>query len=195
MSMLDAIKAVKEENFDPSKGKVSNSTLLPEGKYDVSLKEVVHGIWKNSETDYIRFTMEVLDGDHAGQNEFITPTLAPKTANGKDMPAFVLSQSVKTIEVIGAMVGCKVPDEVFLKADENVTESYSELEKIFQDYLGKTMVMDLKLLPNKKNPDRPYRNYSFGKMEQPKTANVDSNQDPFANVKDPKDISDDDLPF
>lgn len=197
MSMLDALNEVKKENFDPSKGEVTNSSLLPEGTYDVTLKEVVHGVWKKSATDYIRFTMQVIDGEHAGQNEFITPTLAPKTSKGTDMPSFVLAQSVKLIKVIGAMVGLNVPDKIFIEADTNVTDAYNDLEEIFQDYLGKTMVMDLKLSQNKKDPNHPYRNYSFSKMKQPDVPDVDDKKDPFADqqTKNPEDITNDDLPF
>lgn len=196
MSILDALNDVKKENFDPNKGKVTSDLQLPAGKYNVSLQEVNHSVWQKSGTDYIRFTMQVINGKYAGRQEFITPTLAPKTASGKDMPSFVLARSIKTIAVIGAMVGCQVPDSVFQKADTNVTDAYEDLANLFQDYLGKTMIMNLKLSANKKDPDRPYRNYSFEKMEQPKEASVDDKEDPFkGNAGSEVQINDDDLPF
>ena len=56
--------------------------------------------------------------------------------------------------------------------------------------------MTIKETPNKKNPDRPYRNYEFSRAEQPKELPVDNNQDPVAgNTGSNIEISDDQLPF
>ncbi|WEV51649.1 DUF669 domain-containing protein [Lactobacillus sp. ESL0731] len=191
MGLLDALNQVKQEKFDPSEGKTgSGFEKLPAGTYNVNLKEVNHGAW-NSGTEYIRFTMEVLDGEEAGRQEFITPTLAEVSAKGKPIPDFVLATSIKTIKVIGQMAGFVVPDSVF--AGQTETENYEAIAKAFQPYIGKVMQMTIKESRNKKDPDNPYRNYEFAQLEQPKKAAV--KKDPFAGSGDTVNISDEDLPF
>lgn len=194
MSLLDALKSVENEHFDASKGKVNENTQLPEGTYDVILSGVVHGIRKNSNTDFIMFSLKVMSGDQTGQVESIFPTLAEKTSKGNPMPDFVLSRSIKTIKVIGAMVGLDVPNDCFTGVNE--TEDYSKIETVFKPYIGQALQMTIRLSPNKKNPDNPYRNYSFAKLEQPKVEKVDKKQDPFeGNEGSDVNIDDDSLPF
>lgn len=195
MSMTDILKKLNSGDFDPNEGKVKDETNIPDGTYNVSMSAVTHGVWKNSRTDYLRFDMTVLDGKEAGRIEFITPTLAQKTSKGKPMPDFVLSRSIQTIKIIGAMVGYQVPDDPFITAMTNETEAYEVLRNDFMPYVGKTLQMTIKSSPNKKDPDRPYRNYDFAKLAQPKAADVDSKQDPFADQKSGIELTDDDLPF
>ena len=195
MSMTDILKKLNSGDFDPNEGKVKDETNIPDGTYNVSMSAVTHGVWKNSRTDYLRFDMTVLDGKEAGRIEFITPTLAQKTSKGKPMSDFVLSRSIQTIKIIGAMVGYQVPDDPFITAMTNETEAYEVLKNGFMPYVGKTLQMTIKSSPNKKDPDRPYRNYDFAKLAQPKVADVDSKQDPFADQKSGIELTDDDLPF
>lgn len=195
MSMTDILKKLNSGDFDPNEGKVKDETNIPDGTYNVSMSAVTHGVWKNSRTDYLRFDMTVLDGKEAGRIEFITPTLAQKTSKGKPMPDFVLSRSIQTIKIIGAMVGYQVPDDSFITAMTNETEAYEVLKNGFMPYVGKTLQMTIKSSPNKKDPDRPYRNYDFAKLAQPKVADVDSKQDPFADQNSGIELTDDDLPF
>ena len=195
MSMTDILKKLNSGDFDPNEGKVKDETNIPDGTYNVSMSAVTHGVWKNSRTDYLRFDMTVLDGKEAGRIEFITRTLAQKTSKGKPMPDFVLSRSIQTIKIIGAMVGYQVPDDPFITAMTNETEAYEVLKNGFMPYVGKTLQMTIKSSPNKKDPDRPYRNYDFAKLAQPKVADVDSKQDPFADQKSGIELTDDDLPF
>lgn len=195
MSMTDILKKLNSGDFDPNEGKVKDETNIPDGTYNVSMSAVTHGVWKNSRTDYLRFDMTVLDGKEAGRIEFITPTLAQKTSKGKPMPDFVLSRSIQTIKIIGAMVGYQVPDDPFITAMTNETEAYEVLKNGFMPYVGKTLQMTIKSSPNKKDPDRPYRNYDFAKLAQPKVADVDDKQDPFADQNNGIELTDDDLPF
>lgn len=195
MSMTDILKKLNSGDFDPNEGKVKDETNIPDGTYNVSMSAVTHGVWKNSRTDYLRFDMTVLDGKEAGRIEFITPTLAQKTSKGNPMPDSVLSRSIQTIKIIGAMVGYQVPDDPFITAMTNETEAYEVLKNGFMPYVGKTLQMTIKSSPNKKDPDRPYRNYDFAKLAQPKVADVDSKQDPFADQKSGIELTDDDLPF
>lgn len=189
MSMLEVLKSLEEEHFDAKKGKVSNSIeTLPEGTYNCVLKGVTHRA-KNGR-GFLMFSLEVVDGDYAGRTESIFPTLEQTTSKGNPMPDFVLARSIKTIKIIGAMVGMDVPNACFLSDDADA--NYDAIEKAFDGFEGKMLQMTIKLSPNKKNPDQPYRNYEFAPAEQPKVAEVKS--DPFAQVAGAE-VNEDDLPF
>lgn len=176
MSMLDVLKEMKEENFDAKSGKIGGSSEpIPEGTYTVSLKGVTHRAKNNR--GFLMISLEVVDGDYAGRQEAIFPTLEETTSTGKPMPDFVLARSVKTIKVIGAMVGIDVPNQCFL--DPNVDNNYENIVKVFDGHEGKLLTMAIKVSPNRKNPDHPYRNYEFGPAEQPKPVKVDTNSLPF----------------
>ena len=193
MSLVDALNQVKQEKYDPKKDDIgSGFQPIPDGTYTVSLNGVNHGVWQNSQTDFVRFSFEVVTGEQAGRQEHITPILADKKSNGDPMPETVLTRSIKMVQKIGAMVGFDVPDKVFMGANE--TEDYEMIQNAFQDanVIGKLLQLTIKTSPNKKDPDHPYRNYKFDMAEQPKTAEV---SDPFAATKDPQEISDSDLPF
>lgn len=191
MSLLDALNEVKKSGFDPKKGKEYNAyEAIPPDTYLVTLDNVTHNA--KGDRDFLMITFSVLTGKYAGKKESIFPTLAQTTSTGKPMPNAVLARSISMIQIIGAMAGIEVPDSCF--AHENETEAYEDIKNVLKAAEGKTMKMTIKETPNKKNPDRPYRNYNFAPAEQPKA--VDVKQDPFAaQAKDPQDISDDDLPF
>lgn len=189
MSMLEVLKSLEDEHFDAKKGKVSDGIEeLPEGTYNCVLKSVTHRA-KNGR-GFLMFGLEVVDGDYAGRTESIFPTLEQVTSKGNPMPDFVLARSIKTIKVIGAMVGLDVPNACFLDDDADV--NYDAIEKAFDGFEGKMLQMTIKIKPNKKNPDQPYRNYEFAEIEQPKVAEVQ--EDPFAQAAGAE-VDEADLPF
>lgn len=192
MSILDALNEVKKENFDPKKdGLNSGYEPIPDGTYTVSLTSVIHGVWPKSQTYYVRFSLQIVDGEQTGRTEFITPILAEKKTNGQPMPKTVIARSIKTIQKIGAMVGFDVPDKCFMGATES--ECYEEIQNQFAQagVFGKLLTLTIKSSANKNDPDRPYRNYNFEMAEQPKALAVD---DPFKATGDVE-ITDNDLPF
>ena len=193
MGLLEALNKVKSEKYDPKKDDISSGFQpIPDGTYTVSLSGVNHGVWKNSQTDYIRFSFDVVTGEQAGRQEHITPILADKKSNGDPMPESVLARSIKMVQKIGAMVGFDVPDKVFLGANES--ENYEAIQEAFHNagVIGKLLKLTIKSTPNKKDPDNPWRNYKFEEAEQPTTASV---EDPFKDAATGMEITDDDLPF
>lgn len=99
MGLEDALKKVKSEKYDPKKDDISSGFQpIPDGTYTVSLSGVNHGVWKNSQTDYIRFSFDVVTGEQAGRQEHITPILADKKSNGDPMPETVLTRSIKMVQ-------------------------------------------------------------------------------------------------
>lgn len=188
MGLLDALKEVKKDNYDPKKDKPgSGFAPIPDGEYVTTLKGVTHGVWDNSKTDYVRFVFEIVTGDQAGRQEFFTPTLAETTSKGKPMPDAVLTRNIKQIQRIGAMVGLDVPDKCFM--GETESDDYEEIQEAFRPYFGKLIKVTIKSSPNKKDPDHPYRNLDFDEAEQPKVADPHADQDNGVVVKDS------DLPF
>ena len=194
MSLLDALNEVKKSDFDPKKGKEYNAfENIPAGTYKVSLDGVTHNVKGNR--DFLMLSFLVIEGKYDGKTESVFPTLAQVTSTGKPMPQFVLARSISMLQVIGEMVDTPIPDSCF--NHENETDAYEDLVQVLTPAKGKVLTMTIKESPNKKNPDHPYRNYEFGKAEQPKELSVDDKQDPFADqaVKDPNELTDDDLPF
>ena len=194
MSLLDVLNEVKKSDFDPKKGKEYNAFKnIPAGTYKVSLDGVTHNV--KGDRDFLMLSFLVIEGKYDGKTESVFPTLAQVTSTGKPMPQFVLARSISMLQVIGEMVDTPIPDSCF--NHENETDAYEDLAQVLTPAKGKILTMTIKESPNKKNPDHPYRNYEFGKVEQPKELSVDDKQDPFANqaVKDPNELTDDDLPF
>ena len=192
MSLLDALNEVKKSDFDPKKGKEYNAfENIPAGTYKVSLDGVTHNI--KGDRDFLMLSFLVIEGKYDGKTESVFPTLAQVTSTGKPMPQFVLARSISMLQVIGEMVDTPIPDSCF--NHENETDAYEDLVQVLTPAKGKVLTMTIKESPNKKNPDHPYRNYEFGKAEQPKELKVDDNQDPFADQNNGIELTDDDLPF
>ena len=192
MSLLDALNEVKKSDFDPKKGKEYNAfENIPAGTYKVSLDGVTHNV--KGDRDFLMLSFLVIEGKYDGKTESVFPTLAQVTSTGKPMPQFVLARSISMLQVIGEMVDTPIPDSCF--AHESETDTYEDLAQVLTPAKGKILTMTIKESPNKKNPDRPYRNYEFGKAEQPKELSVDDKQDPFADQNNGIELTDDDLPF
>lgn len=192
MSLLDALNEVKKSNFDPKKGKEYNAfENIPAGTYKVSLDGVTHNV--KGDRDFLMLSFMVIEGKYEGKTESVFPTLAQVTSTGKPMPQFVLARSISMLQVIGEMVDTPIPDSDFDHDSE--TEAYEDLANTLTPAKGKVLMMTIKETPNKKNPDRPYRNYEFSRAEQPKELPVDDTQDPFADQNNGIELTDDDLPF
>lgn len=192
MSLLDALNEVKKSDFDPKKGKEYNAfENIPAGTYKVSLDGVTHNA--KGDRDFLMLSFMVIEGKYEGKTESVFPTLAQVTSTGKPMPQFVLARSISMLQVIGEMVDTPIPDSDFDHDSE--TDAYEDLKDTLEPAKGKVLMMTIKETPNKKNPDRPYRNYEFSRAEQPKELPVDDNQDPFAGQNNGIELTDDDLPF
>ena len=192
MSLLDALNEVKKSDFDPKKGKEYNAfENIPAGTYKVSLDGVTHNT--KGDRDFLMLSFLVIEGKYEGKTESVFPTLAQVASTGKPMPQFVLARSISMLQVIGEMVDTPIPDSDFDHDSE--TDAYEDLKDTLEPAKGKVLMMTIKETPNKKNPDRPYRNYEFSRAEQPKELSVDDKQDPFAGQNNGIELTDDDLPF
>lgn len=171
MSLRDAMKQATN-GFDPKKDSVNKFKGLDSGKYIVAVAKVDdHETPWN--TEQLNFVLEVVDGENAGQKEFLQIGLDELTTKGNPNP--MLETNLRLIYKLAAILGVEIPDEVW--DDDDFI--YENLAKAFQPAIGKVMLMDLRVRPNKRNPQYPYRNYDFAETAQPGMAEV----------------SDDDLPF
>lgn len=181
MGMLDALKEVKTENFDPKKDKIGGSFVpIPDGTYTVTLSDVNHGVYKKSNKEFLAFVFEVAVGDHAGEKEYYRPIMSETKNNGEPMPSSVLIRSIKTIQKIGALVDFNVPEKCFM--GHNESENDELIKDAFHNakVFGKVLSLTIKTNPNKQNPQYPYRNLVFEAAEQPtkEELGVDITADP-----------------
>lgn len=150
MSILNTLKAVKEDGFDPRKDSVAVSSRLDTGKYPVRLKSAERAVDSNG-YERINVVLEVISGDHKDRLEFVDLNFT------ETLPEFVLEKNGRTLLKLAEFA--KV---TFTNADLADEEATAEA---LQRGIGNQFLMDLRLAPNKKNPDYPYRNYDFADLE------------------------------
>lgn len=171
MSLRDAMKQATD-GFDPKTDSVNKFKGLDTGDYTVVVSKV-----ENHETPWnaeqLNFELEVVDGECAGQKEFLQIGLDEVTSKGKPNP--MLETNLRLVTKLAAILGVEIPDEVW----DDDTLVYENLAKTFAPAVGKVMLMHLKVRPNKKNPQYPYRNYDFEETAQPDSPEVDDDQMPF----------------
>lgn len=171
MSLRDAMNNVAKD-FDAKNDSINKFEGLPSGDYTVAVTKVEDSTapWG---AEQLSFVLEVVEGEHAGSNEFLRIGLDEVTKTGKPNP--MLETNIRMIMKLAAVLGVEIPDQAW--DDDSMV--YENLAKVFQATIGKTMIMKLKIRPNKKNPDYPYRNYDFDEAEQPETPEVDDDGMPF----------------
>lgn len=182
MSLVDVYKKATEGWDAKNDSAQQRDQGLPAGDYDVILDSVSHATYKSG-YECLRFVMTVYQGEHTGRKEFINVSLAEKTKDGRPMPDFVVSQNIRYVAKIGALVGLDMKPEYF---DGVETDLYENFNQMFRPCIGKSLKMTVILRPNKDKTKDPYRSYDFAPGE------TISTPDPVA--ADPE-VTDDDLPF
>ena len=174
MSLLNTLKAVKDEGFDPRTGKINDGGLLPAGRYPVRLLTSEHNVNLNNNREQVILTLEVISGDSKGRQEKLFLVF------DNDLPEFVVQQNAKILLSIAEFTGV-----TFTEADLANTETTAQALK---KGIGKQFLMDLKVRPNKKNPDYPYRNYEFEELQGSSEADL-------GKLVDDNTVGEDNLPF
>lgn len=171
MSLRDAMNSVAKD-FDAKNDSINKFEGLPSGDYTVAITKVEDSTapWG---AEQLSFVLEVVEGEHAGSKEFLRIGLDEVTAKGKPNP--MLETNIRMVMKLAAVLGINIPDAAW--DDDSMV--YENLAKVFQETVGKTMIMKLKVRPNKKNPEYPYRNYDFEEAEQPESPEVDDDNMPF----------------
>ncbi len=158
MSLLKTLQAVKEDGFDPRTGKINDGGLLPAGRYPVRLKTSEHNVNLNNNREQVILTLEVTTGKSKDRQEKLFLVF------DNDLPDFVIEQNAKILLSIAEFTNVK-----FSESDLANTETTAESLK---KGIGNQLLMDLKIRPNKKNPEYPYRNYEFDELPTGKEADL-----------------------
>ena len=107
MGLRDAA-AKALEGFDTKKGNVNSFEGLPSEDYVVMIDNI-----KNQDTPWgseqLSIRVQVLDGEHAGQKEFVNLSLDETTAKGNPNP--MLGRNIKLIAKLASNSGIELQDE------------------------------------------------------------------------------------
>lgn len=151
MGLLDTLKAVKQEGFDPKKDKINGGGgLLESGTYPVMMTSADLSETKNGH-EQIVITLKVVSGEFAERKEMIF------LAFYDDLPDFVKEKNAKILMKVAEYTGVQF-------TNKDLADEYSTAESL-KSGIGRQLKMELKVVPNKKNPDYPYRNYDFDSLE------------------------------
>ena len=151
MGLLDTLKAVKEEGFNPKTDKINgNGGLLESGIYPVMLTSSDLSVTKNGH-EQIVVTLKVVSGEHAERKEMIFLSFYD------DLPDFVKEKNAKILMKLAEYTGVQF-------ANKDLADELSTADAL-KNGIGRQFKMELKVVPNKKNPDYPYRNYDFDSLE------------------------------
>lgn len=162
MSILNTMKMVKESGFTAGDA-INTSTNLESGVYPVRIKQAERREFNKQERANI--TLEVVSGNSKDRLEFLE-------LNFNDtLPEFVLEKNGKILLTLIEVLGVN-PTKDQLQDTEGLVE-------YFQSQIGKQFKMDLKLTKNKKNPQYPYRNYEFSKLDENPFADAAEDLDSF----------------
>ena len=161
MSLLDTLKTVKDSGFKAG-DRINTSTGLETGIYPVRIKQATHTERGGRENCSVAF--EVVSGKHKDRLEFLDLSF------GDDLPEFVQEKNAKILLTL--------IDIVKKDPTKSQLEDIDGLVEYFQSVIGTQLKMDLRLSPNKKNPQYPYRNYEFSALEADNT-NVSEDDFPF----------------
>lgn len=150
MSLLNTLKAIKEEGFDPKKDSInSGGGLLDTGKYPVVLSQSELGATKAGHEQII-ITLEVVSGEHKGRKEMIF------LAFYDELPDFVKEKNGKILLSVAEFANVTF-------TNKDLADEFSTAEAL-RAGIGQQFNIDLKIVPNKNNPDYPYRNYDFSSL-------------------------------
>ena len=156
MSILNTLQSVKESGFNAGDA-INTSTGLQTGIYPVRIKQAARQEFNGQERTSV--TLEVVSGDHKDRLEFLELNF------NDSLPEFVLEKNGKILLTLIDILGVN-PTKEQLQDTEGLVE-------YFQSHIGKQMKMDLKLSQNKRNPQYPYRNYEFSKLDDNPFADVE----------------------
>ena len=172
MNILETLKKTKE-SFDPRKDNINQPSGLPAGEYAVRLKSSNHEANPYTKREEAKVVLEVISGNHKNMLEFINLNF------DDDLPEFVIDKNAKILLTLAEYAGVEFTESE-LQSEQTIAEALKR-------GIGKQFKMTLKLSPNKKNPEYPYRNYEFSEMKN------EFSDDPFAQNE--SEIGESDIPF
>ena len=166
--ILAALAAAKQnEEKQQAKQSKHEFTKLPAGTYEVKLTRS-DAFASNPNVPgskpSLLIQVEVISGSHKGEKESVFPTLETTTRNGSPMPQYVLVKNIELLRSLVAGMGSVLADDAFTvdpyECYKNIASLLKEINK--DQHFG----MTIKVTPNHKNPQYPYRDYRFGKAPE-----------------------------
>lgn len=155
MSLLDLFNEANK-GLEENGGKVNQQfKQLDSGRYPVELVDVQHQVtpWGQEQ---LSVRVGVIAGKDKGVNEFVRLNLDSSVSES------MAKRHMGTLIQLSRVCGIAITPE---DLNGNLTNVYERLALKFQPALHRRFTMDLKVSPNKKNPDYPYRNYEFSNAE------------------------------
>ena len=146
MGLLDTLKQIKEDGFNPETDRITTNSKLDAGKYAMRLKSAQTNTDRAGRAQ-IGIALEVTSGPHKDRLEIIYISF------DEGLPPFVLEKNGRTLLKLAAMAGVTF-------TNKDLADEYAASEALAKG-IGKQFTMDLTIAPNKKNPEYPYRNYDF----------------------------------
>lgn len=155
MSLLDLFNEANK-GLEENGGKVNQQfKQLDSGRYPVELVDVQHQVtpWGQEQ---LSVRIGVIAGKDKGVNEFVRLNLDSSVSEA------MAKRHMGTLIQLSRVCGIAItPGDL----NGSLTNVYERLALKFQPALHRRFTMDLKVSPNKKNPDYPYRNYEFSNAE------------------------------
>lgn len=149
MGLLDTLKQIKEDGFNPETDRIQTNSKLEAGKYPVRLKSAQTNVDKMGRSQ-IDIALEVVSGQHKDRTEIIYISF------DESLPPFVLEKNGRILLKLASMTGVTF-------TNKDLADEYAAAEALAKG-IGNQFQMDLTISPNKKNPDYPYRNYDFSPL-------------------------------
>lgn len=150
MGILNTLNQIKNNGFDAKIDSVSTNGKLESGTYPVRIKSSELSVSKAGR-EQIAITLEVVSGASKDRIEMIFMSFEDT------LPEFVLEKNGRTL--------LKLAEYANVTFTQNDLADELTTAEALRRGLGNQFIMKLSVVPNKKNPDYPYRNYDFAALE------------------------------
>lgn len=170
MSLLKGTAAEALQGFDPKTDDPNVAfTNIPAGEYDALLVNATHKVF-DSGWEAFSIELDVVGGEYDGRKEFVNIGF-----QGDNIPEFVYNKNIKLVSQLAYSCGLALMDADW--------EDEAALQWAFKEGIGSQFIMNITESKNKKDPAKPYRNFTFKPYEKGSI--------PVSDIQ----IGDDDLPW
>ncbi|AXQ79444.1 hypothetical protein AB3331_04685 [Streptococcus sp. H49] len=168
MSLLDVVKSIKKDGFDPRKDSANGPAPIPAGTYPVVLKKATFNISEKG-WESIGYQFEIRGGDHSGRSEFASFGTLDEW-NGKNLN-WMVERTMKFFIKALVLAGDNVQG--------NETDGKALEEALQRKAVGS--YYNLVITDNEGRDGRSFRNYDLEEdsFQPDKAAEIDDSDLPF----------------
>lgn len=153
MSLLKGTAAEALQGFDPKTDDPNVAfTNIPAGEYDALLVNATHKVFESG-WEAFSIEVDVVGGEYDGRKEFVNIGF-----RGTNIPEFVYNKNIKLVSQLAYSCGLSLADDDW--------ESEATLQWAFKEGIGSQFIMNITESKNKKDPAKPYRNFTFAPYEK-----------------------------